>query len=164
MKDWIAPYLGMLKGAAIIAVVLGIFYAGMRVNESKWLKKQADAVEKALDGERALQLDSNSRTLNYIANLQKQLEKAHALPKITLVNDCAVPAAIGRLLNDAQRMHPDAATRSDPEPAAPAVDSTCAAELEIAKRNYAEFCIPNAQQLTEVQERWEKTREFVNGK
>ncbi len=155
-------YIGLIRAGVILAVCLGIFYAGTRVNESKWLKKQAEAVEKALDGERVLTGQNNQWTSDYIVRLQSQLKAAHALPKITLVNDCPVPAAVGRLLNDAQRMHTDAGTRSDPEPASPTADSTCAAELEIAKRNYAEVCVPNAQQLTEVQERWEKTRLLIN--
>lgn len=43
-------------------------------------------------------------------------------------------------------------------------DSTCSAELDVAKRNYAEVCVPNAQQLDELQKRWELMRPVVNGK
>lgn len=112
MKALIAPYLGWIKAGAIIVMVLGIFYAGTRYNESKWLKKQADAVVQTLDGERELSDLSNQATSDYIVRLQSQLKAANALPKITLVNDCPVPAAVGRLLNDAQRVHSDAPTGS----------------------------------------------------
>tara|TARA_R110001599_G_scaffold171353_1_gene362449 strand:+ start:463944 stop:464438 length:495 start_codon:yes stop_codon:yes gene_type:complete len=162
MKDLLDPYLGIIKAAIIIAAILGIFYAGMRFNESKWLKKQADAVNQARATESDLQDKANQWTSDYINRLQNQLKAAHALPKVTLDHDCPVPAAVGGLLNDAQRMPEDAGTGSSSRSASETVDSTCAAELEIAKRNYAEVCIPNAQHLTELRDRWKKTREIVN--
>lgn len=158
----IDPYLGMIKGAAIVAAVLGLVWAGMRIERSGWVEKQKRAVEQALEGERALQAEINQSTSDYIVWLQKQRKASDALPKITLVNDCPVPAAVGSVLNDAQRMHADAGDESGVGPAGATVDSTCAAELDIAKRNYAEVCIPNAAQLNKLQEQWELVRKRFN--
>lgn len=104
------PYMGMIKGAAIVAAVLGLVWAGMRIERAGWIEKQKKAIEKAIDGERELRSVSDGWTSDYIVRIDKQLEAARAQPKITLVNDCAVPAAVGRLLNDSQRMHADAGT------------------------------------------------------
>lgn len=126
--------------------------------------EHARKVAEAVDVERELQAVANGWTSDYINRLTKQNEAARALPRITLVNDCAVPAAVGRVLNDAQSLYPDAGSGPSTGPASAEVDSTCAAELEIAKRNYADVCTPNAEQLTELQERWRRTAEAVNGR
>lgn len=161
---FIEPYIGILKAIAFLAVVLGLLWVGMRIERAGWVEKEKKAVEKALDGERELRAVSDGWTSDYINRIAKQLEAARAKPKITLVNDCPVPAAVGGMLNDAQRMHTDAGTGSSPGTTSQEVDSACAAELDIAKRNYAEVCVPNAEQLTEIQTRWEKTRKLISGK
>lgn len=161
-KAFVDPYIGFIRGAAVIALGLGIFYAGIRINEAKHLKQQAKAVEQALITERSLQDQNNEWTSDYINRLNNQLGAARALPKIKMVNDCPVPADVGGVLNDAQRLHPDASTGPGAGSTRTSVDSTCATELDIAKRNYAEVCVPNANQLTEVQERWKKVRAIIN--
>ncbi|GGI16472.1 hypothetical protein [Oxalicibacterium faecigallinarum] len=157
-RTFIDPYLGVLKAVVIIAGALGLIWLGMKVERAGWEKKQRLAIERALDGERALQAEINQSTSDYIDQLKRQIARANALPKITMANDCTVPAAVGSVLNDAQRMHADAGDESGTGAARPAADSTCAAELDIAKRNYAEVCIPNAAQLNKLQEQWELVR------
>ena len=127
-------------------------------------RAQAKAAAEARDAESELQRLGNRWTAAYIDRVIKQQEKARALPTITLAADCAVPADVGRVLNDARRLPGDAGTGSATGPTGEAVDSTCAAELDIAKRNYAEVCVPNAEQLTELQRRWDETRSRLNGK
>jgi hypothetical protein len=74
-----------------------------------------------------------------------------------------VSADVGRLLNDAQLgVRDDAGSRPGAGAAGKETDSTCGAELDIAKRNYAEVCVPNAEQLTELQERWAVVQKKVN--
>lgn len=160
----IDPYLGILKAAVILAGVLGLIWLGMRLERTGWVEKQNRAIEKALDGERALQNKINQSTSDYINSLHEQRKAAHALPKITLVNDCAVPGNVGGVLNDAQRMHANASNESGVSSTSTTVNSTCAAELDIAKRNYAEVCVPNALQLNKLQEQWDLTRNAINKK
>jgi hypothetical protein len=162
ISEALAPYLGAVKAAVLIAIALGLFYAGMRVQAAGELKRQVDAISSALEGERSLQDAINASTSDYINGLQKKAEAARALPKITLDHDCTVPAAVGGVLNDAQGVHADAGAESGAGAAGPAVDSTCAAELDIAKRNYAEVCVPNAEQLTELQRQWNLVRDAIN--
>lgn len=151
-------------GAVLWTVlVAGLGYAkGAKDERADIAVDQVKAVEQARDVEQELQRFNNRATAAYVGRLLKQQEKARALPTITLVHDCAVPASAGQLLNDAQRLPDDAGDRSGLGAATEAVDSTCAAELDIAKRNYAEVCIPNAEQLREVQKRWEETRQRLN--
>jgi len=135
---------------------------GARDERAQIERQQLKDERAARDIEGELQRMNNRATSAYIASLQAQLEKARALPKITLPADCPVPAGVGRVLNDAQRLPDDAGTRSAARAAGPAVDSACAAELDICKRNYAEVCVPNAQQLTAIQERWNLVRSRIN--
>src|SRR5690606_21903868 len=86
--------------------------------------EQAVAIEQAVAEERRLHAIANGWTSDYINRLQRQKEKADALPKITLADNCAVPAAVGGVLLSAQGMHPDAGTGSSAGPAAAPVDST----------------------------------------
>ncbi|WP_025915809.1 hypothetical protein [Herminiimonas sp. CN] len=145
------------------AAALGFHFEGRAAqrkdDDSKLLKGVSDARET----ESELQRINSRATSAYIDHIRKQEEKAHALPKIVLPVNCAIPAAVGSVLNDAQRsVREDAGSGSNSGTASTAVDSACAAELEIAKRNYAEVCVPNADQLTELQERWDITQKKVN--
>lgn len=138
------------------------YWKGGKDNETDWIAKQLQAERQSRETEQELTRMNNRSTADYVARVRKQEQKAHALPTITLVEDCRVPAAIGRVLNDAQVMSNDAGTRSGTGPAAETVDSACAAELNICKRNYAEVAIPNALQLQELQKRWNETRALIN--
>lgn len=145
------------------ALASGMAYLkGGKDERADFIADQAKAAAEARETEHELQRLNNRDTAAYVARVRKQEEKAHALPKISFANDCTVPADAGRVLNDAQRLPDDAGAGSGSGAAAEAADSTCAAELDIAKRNYAEVCIPNAEQLKELQARWEKTRARIN--
>lgn len=154
---WLAIVLwtGLASGLA--------YLKGGKDERAESIADQAKAAQQARETEQELQRLNNRDTAAYIARVRQQEERAHALPKISLVNDCPVPADAGRVLNDAQRVPGDAGTGPGSGATAPATDSTCAAELDIAKRNYAEVCIPNAEQLKELQRRWEVTRAAING-
>lgn len=158
------PYIGIVKVLLVVAGVLAIFYAGMRFEAAGQLEKEKAAADQALAGERALQDEINAGTSAYINRMKQQMEDARALPKIQLVHDCPVSAAVGGVLNAAQQLHADAGTVAGTGAAGATVDSTCSAELDIAKRNYAEVCIPNAEQLTELQRQWELVRGRINQK
>lgn len=145
------------------ALASGLAYLkGGKDERAETIAAQAKAAAEARETEHELQRINNRDTAAYVGRVRKQEERAHALPKIIIDNDCTVPADAGRVLNDAQRVPDDAGDRSGAGTASEAVDSTCAAELDIAKRNYAEVCIPNAEQLKELQARWEKTRARIN--
>lgn len=149
----------------VLALLLSIglaYHKGGRDMRAEFAARQARAVAAAREAEGEIQRLNNRAIAAYIGRLNQQLEKAHALPKIALADDCAVPADVGRVLDDAQRLPGDAGTGSGAGAAGAPADSTCAAELDIAKRNYAEVCLPNAAQLTELQARWEQTRAIVN--
>lgn len=146
-----------------LALSFGAGYAKRgRIDRVTHAAEIAAQAAQARDTEQELQRLSNQATSAFIDRLQKQQERAHALPKIVLPHDCSVPADVGRVLNDAQRMLDDAGSGPGAGAAGAAVDSTCAAELEIAKRNYAEVCLPNAEQLTALQQRWNETRDLLN--
>jgi hypothetical protein len=152
-----------------LAIVLAVgaatglgYRKGVKDERDEILLEQAKAAAEARETEGELQRVGNRATSAYLDRMLKQQEKARALPPITLVNDCPVPGAAIGVLNDAQRMPGDAGTGSSAGAAGTQADSSCAAELDIAKRNYAEICIPNAEQLTAIQERWETTRTLVN--
>jgi hypothetical protein len=146
-----------------IAITGGACYLkGGKAARAEADRAHAKAVAAARDTEAELQRLNNRWTSDYIGRVRSQQEKSHALPIITLVSDCTVPAAVGRVLNDAQRLPGDAGAGSGAGAAGAEADSTCAAELDIAKRNYADVCIPNAEQLSELQARWEQTRAIVN--
>ena len=144
------------------AVAIGGYWKGGKDERADWIEKQAKAAEQARETEQEITRMNNRATSAYLARVIRQQEKARALPKITLPADCAVPAASGGVLNDAQRLPEDAGPGPDYRPAAPAIDSTCAAELDICKRNYAESCVPNAEQLKEVQQRWKDVQRLIN--
>jgi hypothetical protein len=145
------------------AVTLGGYWKGGKDNEADHITAQLKQERAARDTEQELRRMQNRDTSAYITRTYKQQERANALPPIVLIEDCAVPAAVGRVLNDAQRgMSADAGTGPDPGAAAETVDSTCAAELNICKRNYAEVAIPNAAQLAEIQRQWESVRKLIN--
>jgi hypothetical protein len=142
-----------------IAVTGGACYMkGVKDERVAIDRAHANAVDAARATENELQRLNNRWTSDYIGRVLSQQEKSRALPTITLVNDCTVPAAVGRVLNDAQRLPGDAGAGSGAGAAGAEADSTCAAELDIAKRNYAEVCVPNAEQLTELQRRWKQVR------
>lgn len=155
-RFWLAIVL-WTAGVAFVA-----HYRGANVERLEMIAEQAKVAAQARETEQDLQRLNNRDTAAYITRILKQQEKSRALPKITLVTDCAVPADVGRVLNDAQRLPSDAGTGSGSGTASPAADSTCAAELDIAKRNYADVCIPNAEQLTALQKRWNETRARIN--
>jgi hypothetical protein len=144
------------------AVAFGGYWKGGKDERADWTAKQLQAERQARETEQELIRMNNRATADYVTRIRKQQEKARALPPIILTEDCRVPAAVGRVLNDAQVMPDDAGTRSGTGAAAETIDSTCASELEIAKRNYAESCIPNAEALKELQKRWNETRKLIN--
>jgi hypothetical protein len=138
------------------------YWKGTKDERAAHTAAQLEQEREARETEQELTRMNNRGTAAYVARVRKQEQKAHGLPTITLIDDCTVPAAAGRLLNDAQRMPDDAGTGPGTGAAAEAVDSTCSAELDICKRNYAEVCAPNAEQLKELQQRWEATRNLIN--
>ena len=138
------------------------YWKGGKDNEARHTRQALKDEKQARETETELARMNNRATTIYLDRVASQQRKANALPKITLPADCAVPADIGGLLNDAQQHLPaDAGTGTDAGAATPVADSTCSAELEIAKRNYAEVCLPNADQLRELQQRWELTRKAL---
>lgn len=143
----------------VIGLCAASFVGGCMEQKRNQKADQVDAVQEARETENELQRLQNRWTSDYIDQMLKQQEHAHALPKITLVHDCPVPAAVGRVLNDAERVPDDARAGPGAGAAGAETDSTCAAELDIAKRNYAEVCIPNAEQLTALQQRWNNVRQ-----
>jgi hypothetical protein len=144
------------------AVALAGYWKGAKDERADELRDQIKAVEQARQTETDLRRMQDRATLRYLDRMHAQQEKAHGLPPIILTDDCTVPAAAGRLLNDAQRMPDDAGTGPGTSAAAEAVDSTCSAELDICKRNYSEVCIPNALALSELQQRWRDTQAIIN--
>lgn len=144
------------------AVALGGYWKGTKDERADWTAGQLQAERQARETEQEITRMTNRATAEYVARIRKQQEKARALPPIVLTEDCRVPANIVRVLSDAQRMPADAGTGPGTGAAAETADSTCAAELEIAKRNYAEVAIPNAEQLRELQKRWIETRKLIN--
>jgi hypothetical protein len=153
-------WLAVVLWTAVVA--FGGYWKGGKDERADWTAKQLQAERAARETEQEITRMNNRATADYVARIRKQQEKARALPPIILTEDCRVPAAIGRVLNDAQRLPDDAGTESDPGRAAQTVDSTCAAELNIAKRNYAEVCIPAIEQVKEIQRQWESTRALIN--
>lgn len=153
---WLAFLLTMLLSAG------AGYLKGGKDQRSEDATERAKAVAQAHQTEQDVQHMQNRATLRYLDNMHAQQEKAHALPKITLAHDCVVPAAVVGVLNDAQRLPGDAGTGPGPSAAGPQADSSCAAELDICKRNYAEVCQPNAMQLTEIQQRWNDVRALIN--
>lgn len=156
------PRLWLALLAIVITAALSGFAYGVHVTHMEQARQLATDTQAARDTEGELQRLQNRATTAYIDRTEITQEKAHALPKITLDADCRVPAAVGGVLNAAQRLSGDAGAGPDIGAAGAAVDSTCAAELDIAKRNYAEVCEPNAAQLTELQARWEMVRAAIN--
>lgn len=144
------------------AVAFGGYWKGGKDNEAGWTRKQLAAERQARDTEQEITRLNNRATTDYIARIRKQQERANGLPPIILTEDCRVPADIGRVLNDAQRLPDDAGTEPGPGRAAQTVDSTCAAELDICKRNYAEVAVPAIEQVKEIQRQWESTRALIN--
>lgn len=138
------------------------YWKGGKDERADWIKQQAKAAEQARENEQELTRMNNRSTALYVARARDQERKARALPKIEIPMDCTVPAAAGRVLNDAQRLPEDAGAGPGIGAAAEAVDSSCAAELEICKRNYVEVAIPNALQLQELQQRWRDTQSIIN--
>jgi hypothetical protein len=160
---WLNPGIWLAVLLAFAAAVSFGYWRGGEAERAKQSAQQLKDVTAAREADNDLQRINNRATAVYIDRVNKQLEKARALPKIVLPADCPVPADVGRVLNDAQlSVRADAGSGSGAGTTGPAVDSTCAAELEIAKRNYAEVCIPNAEQLTELQERWSVVQKIVN--
>lgn len=104
------PYIIIAFLIALAGSAVGGYVKGGNDKEATLAAENAKKVELALEHERALQATINAATSDFINAQKKQLEKAYALPKIKLVNDCTVPADVGRLLNDAQRVHSDAGT------------------------------------------------------
>jgi hypothetical protein len=144
------------------AVAFVGYWKGGKDERTEHTANQLQAEREARDTEQEITRINNRSTADYISRVRKQQERADALPDIVLIEDCTVPAAIGRVLNDAQRLPDDARTESDTGRAAQTVDSTCAAELDIAKRNYAERCVPAIEQVKEIQRQWESTRALIN--
>lgn len=144
------------------AVAFGGYWKGGKDNEARHTANQLKAEREARDTEQEITRINNRSTADYIDRIRKQQERADAMPPIILAEDCTVPAAIGRVLNDAQRLPDDAGTESGAGGTAQTVDSTCAAELDIAKRNYAERCVPAIEQVKEIQRQWESTRALIN--
>ncbi|HYD79854.1 MAG TPA: hypothetical protein VEC06_08595 [Paucimonas sp.] len=153
--------------AFLVTIALSLatgYVKGKRDERSETERKQLKAIAKVRDDELELQRLNNRWTGAYVGRMTKQQEKARALPTISIAHDCAVPAAAGSVLNDAQRLPDDAGPGSGARPAGQAIDSTCTAELNICKRNYAEVCVPNAEQLTELQQRWRVMQQRINGR
>ena len=135
-----------------------------------WQKAQhVDAVERGRAGELQLQKGAGQAAVRYADRLLEQQQTADLTgrkfqevlrAKNSELDSCRVDAELVGLL-DAAGTLPGAAgdpgePRSGPAPAAPAPDSTAAAELATCRANYAEVCIPNAIQLLEL-------REFTRG-
>jgi hypothetical protein len=160
--SWLDPRLWGALLALVLASVLSGYAYGVHVTELAQAGQLATVTQAARTTETELQHSENKASTAYLARTEFIQEKAHALPKITLASDCRVPAAVSRVLNSAQRVSTDANARPEPGAASEEADSTCAAELDIAKRNYAEVCEPNAAQLTELQVRWELVRSSMN--
>lgn len=144
------------------AVAFGGYWKGSKDERAEHTANQLKAERQARETEQEITRINNRATADYVVRVRKQQERADALPPIILTEDCRVPAAVGRVLNDAQRLPDDAGTESGTGGTAQTVDSTCAAELDICKRNYAESCVPNAEQLTEVQQRWKDVQRLIN--
>jgi hypothetical protein len=144
------------------AVAFAGYWKGGKDERADWTAKQMQAEREARETEQEITRMNNRSTASYVARVRKQEQKSHGLKTITLVDDCRVPADIGSVLNDARLLPEDAGPGSGTGAAAKAVDSTCAAELDIAKRNYAEVCVPNAEQLKELQQRWKDVQALIN--
>ena len=146
-----------------IALTSGVSYHKGGIDErTDTIAKQAAAAAQAREAEGELRRMDGKATDAYIKRITTHQEKFRALPTIALPINCVVPSAASRVLNDAQRVPGDAGTGPGSRAAGAEVDSTCAAELDIAKRNYADVCTINEAQLKEIQERWERTRLIVN--
>lgn len=160
---WLNPGIWLAFLLAFGATAIGFHFEGKSAQRKEDAARQLKDISAARESENELQRINARATSAYIERIRKQLEKASALPKIALPVDCPVPVDVGRLLNDAQLgVRDDAGSGPDTGAAGAETDSTCAAELDIAKRNYAEVCVPNAEQLTEIQERWAATKKKVN--
>jgi hypothetical protein len=160
---WLNPGVWLALFLAIAALFGAGYWHRGTVDDAKYAAQQLKDVTAAREADNELQRINNRATTVYIDRVNKQLEKARALPKIALPADCPVPADVGGVLNDAQLgMRTDARPGPGAGAIGQTVDSTCAAELDIAKRNYVEVCIPNAEQLTELQARWALVQSKVN--
>lgn len=155
---------GALAGLLLFcALCFGCYLYGERAERESWQAKLTAAEKKAAELQAKLDAMPAQAATSYAASITKQKEKSDALPKIVLQRDCPVPAAAVRVLNDAARMPEDARPAASAEKPAASVDATCAAELELARRNYSEVCVPNAIQLQAIQAEWQKVREVMNG-
>ena len=144
------------------ASAFGGYWKGAKDERTDQAASRLQAEREARETEQELRRMQNRDTSAYIARIRKQQERARELPPIILAEDCTVPADTGRVLNDAQRLPGDAGTGPGSGAATQTVDSTCAAELDIAKRNYAEVCVPAIEQVKEIQRQWESTRALLN--
>lgn len=155
-RFWLSVVISLLTGFG-----LG-YHKGAKDKEAEQVKAAAKQTTKTLETERKVKTIQNKGTANYVAGVIRKERKAREYPPIIIRNDCAVPAAVGQLLNDAQQLPEVPGPESGIGSARPAVDSTCAAELEIAKRNYAEVCVPNAMQLDTIRQQWSEVTQELN--
>ena len=162
-----------LKAAAILVLCLAIFGVGFHYGSSYVEGKQANnevvAIKKAADTTVATVVDVNAVAVNYEAKLATQKKESNA--QISLLKErlasmpsCPVSADIVQLLDSAASgdvSDDSTLRRSTSSATAPAV-SSCAAELELAARNYEEVCRPNADQLIAVQTAYEVVMKRLN--
>lgn len=154
---------GALVGLFLFcALCFGCYLYGEHAERESAQAKLTAAEKKAAELQTRLDALPSKADADYTAAIKTQTEKAYAQPKIVLQRDCAVPAAAVRVLNDAASMPGDARPAAGPEKPAAIADATCAAELELARRNYAEVCVPNAIQLQAIQAEWQTVREAMN--
>lgn len=147
---------------SLVALCCACELHGRHAEAKKWEAKIAASSIAARETEAELSRLQSKSTYAYLNSVLAQKEKANALPTIVFPVDCAVPASAIRLLNDATRMPSDTGATGPIDGTTEIVDSTCAKQLNICKRNYAEACIPNAQQLEEIQRQWDIVRDKYN--
>lgn len=152
----------------------GVFLAGLVAGGygvQTWHKAQrVDAVDKARTTERAGATLANQAQVRHLERLVELREHAErnagafrrALDETNAeLRACRVSGAVVRLLDDAGDPGaagvPGGAVPARPD-VAPPRDSTADVELETCRRNYAEVCVPNARQLNDLIDWYERLR------
>jgi hypothetical protein len=170
---WVKP---LLIGLAVLAVVGAIkwyghsqFVAGEAAKDAEWREQMREAEKMAaIDSQGLLQLSNGAGKATYEFTMG-QLEKSHAEQKsfreaLAAAESCVVPGAAVRMLDNATDPNGAdyAGSSGKPGPAVSTADSTCAEQLDIARRNYREVCLPNAKERDELRNLYNDTRDVIN--
>lgn len=157
---------------------LAVFVAGLAgggYGVHTWYKAQrVEAIQDARVTERDGARLGNQADVRYLDRMLEQ--RAHAETNATAyeraLNEanlelayCRVDVRTLGVLNAAGAAEPAGAAGSAGPGAAPAEaarDSTAAAELDVCRANYAEVCVPNAEQLRRLQRWYLDLRERFN--